>query len=231
MIVEMVKYSFLIHRDGYDVFMADMKALGVLHIIEQEREANAVMTDAWRRLKEINPVIRHWSKLKPEASSPKNIMADGEELMAACQHIRQLQEQALLHVGQLQKEMRQIEPWGRFDRDNITRLNQAGLKVCFYSIAIRKFNDDWAHHHPLEVINDVGGVRYFVVFASHYACLELPEADEIHMPEKSLAELQAELKASQQKLSDLQRQEAQLANGGIDVLKKYSASLQDLISS
>lgn len=231
MIIPMIKYSFLIHYTDYARVLDDLKQLGVLHIIEHDKEPSASLLEGYRKIKEINLVARQLGNVKLSDNAPTNHIADGAELFETYQQNKQAAEHEKQKISHLQKELKQVQPWGNFDRDNITRLTDVGLKVCFYTVPIRQFNDKWTEDNALEIISDVEGIRYFVVIASRFHAVELPDAEEVRMPERSIDELSQLIDNATAEITRLKAQEEQMANGGIEVLKRFAASMQDALAS
>ena len=231
MIIPMIKYSFLIHYTDYARVLDDLKQLGVLHIIEHDKEPSASLLEGYRKIKEINLVARQLGNVKLSDNAPTNHIADGAELFETYQQNKLATEYEKQKISHLQKELKQVQPWGYFDRDNITRLTDVGLKVCFYTVPIRQFNDKWTEDNALEIISDFEGTRYFVVIASRFHAVELPDAEEVRMPERSIDELSQLIDNATAEITRLKAQEEQMANGGIEVLKRFAASMQNSLAS
>ncbi|PZX13580.1 V/A-type H+-transporting ATPase subunit I [Breznakibacter xylanolyticus] len=227
MIVPMNKYAFLIHPADYDRFMGDLKQLGVLHIIEHDREPTAAMQEAMRKTKEIVRLTKAFESKKPEEETPANVFTDGEAILQAFQNASQVIEMEKQRIVQLQKELALLAPWGSFERDNLTRLHDMGLKTCFYSASTHRFREEWLDQYPLEIINETDDKRFFVIVAPAHLSIELPEADELRLPDKSIDDVNSQIAQAQATIDGKMAEQAQLANGGAAVLRQYAAGLQN----
>ena len=187
MIVPMLKYSFLVFHKDYQRFLKELRRLGVLHIIEKEKELNAEIRDKIEHIKEVEGVVKYLAKREIERV-PGDCAISGAEAFDLVNKAMSELEQKQQQLNALKKEIAQVEPWGDFSKETLEKLRENRIKVRFYTVAVRKFNDNWLQEYPIEVIGQHAGQVYFVMLEKGYLTEEIP-AEEMREPEKSLSEL------------------------------------------
>jgi V/A-type H+/Na+-transporting ATPase subunit I len=62
---------------------------------------------------------------------------------------------------QLEKEKKQLTPWGNFDWNKLEELEKNGIQIRFMACPIRKWQPEWEEKYYLQVVADLDGYRYF----------------------------------------------------------------------
>lgn len=228
MIVKMHKYSFLVFHAEYARFLEDMKELGVLHILESKNEPTEDMLAHMKLGQEISNAIAFLQRRKPDEAKTQSVgIQDGA---AVLDDIRQIQA-TLDQLGQqklaLEKDIRQFDPWGRFDWDSITRLKEAGIDVMFFQCAGSKFDPEWETKVSLSVVSDLRNMVNFVVFRHNNEELPEMDAEEVILPRKTLATLEQEMQLIDSSIADVNARLDQHAIGSIALLEKYRNDIKD----
>lgn len=227
----MFKYSFLVYHENYSAFLSDIKELGVVHIVERQDEPTTEMQEEFRQIAEIDKLIAFLAKRsEEEVKGDVAIPAGGAELIDEIKNIQTKLEHLNQQLGNKQKELGQLEPWGQFSWDNLDELKQVGVKPLFYYCSSRKYNPDWENEYNIGVVSDDDRYTYFVMFLEEG--VEHPEldAEEIRLPESSLNEVQTEIKSIETEIEALEAQLNGYAKSGVDVLKSYKYKIQDTLS-
>ena len=145
----MRKFSFLIYHNDYDVFLQDLRKLGLIHVAQQVKEVE--YND------ELEGYLNQLKKLQESKKILQNTTSDNKEEIPANaadvdlgykipQKIESIQEHIATLNQQLQvssKELENLEPWGNFDTKNIKNLKQAGYNIDFFSIQKSAYNPEW----------------------------------------------------------------------------------------
>lgn len=219
MIEAMVKYSFLVYHKDYRNFLLDLRRKGMVHIIEKEKEVNSEIRDKFDHIKEIENVLKFLRKREVEKSTVECTVSGAEAFDIVKNAISQVEQKHQLLNG-LKKEITQVLPWGDFSRDTIEKLKENRLKLRFYTVAQRKFEDSWLQKYPIEVINTHAGQVYFVMLEKGYLTEEIP-AEEMRAPEKPLSELLAAKDQLEKELAQLQELFDKYASESIDLIDRY----------
>jgi V/A-type H+-transporting ATPase subunit I len=127
MIVPMYKYSFLVFHSGYQDFLKDIRKIGVVHINEKIKEPTPEMQDIFRHLTEISKAIKKLEAIEPEATEKKPEFKTGEAVFNRLKEIEKEGEYNHQQAQQLEKERKQMVPWGDFDWKMVEKLQKQGV--------------------------------------------------------------------------------------------------------
>jgi V/A-type H+-transporting ATPase subunit I len=228
----MHKYSFLIYHAEYSDFLNDLKQMGVVHIIESDNEPSLAIQEHYRLLAEVSKTIKFLNAAKSDDElKAEDIPVDGAVLMEHIKGIQLKLENLNQQHNALDKELKQLQPWGLFAQERIVQLQtDAALTTRFYYCASRKFNLAWEQDYNVGLIAEEKGYTYFVIFLEKGDKVPELDAEEIRLPKESLDEVQALLKKVALEKEQLQEQLAAIANNGVEILEKYVLELQDEIA-
>lgn len=188
MITKMKKLTFLVYHKEYDVFLEQLRELGVVHIVEMQR---GTMDDTLQQLLQKHSSYRHllkcmhgWINAEVEKTVYKEVDADTLERKYESQlaHIQELQQQ----VSVLDKDIAAMTVWGNFDWNSINRLHDFGWNICFYTCPESEFQQEWIERYNAIVIRQEKGLVFFITIASQVNDLAL---EPLQLPSLSLSEL------------------------------------------
>jgi len=199
MIVGMMKYSFLVYHAEYKAFLKNLKRLGVLHIETKNHEPTPEMQESLRGYTDLLQTIRAMeSRVEgKEVVGQKPVFESGKVALLRINEIEKELEHKHQDISNLEKEAKQLEPWGDFDFSRIHKLSESGLYFRFLVCREKSFDPNWENEHYLQVINTVGGFIYFVLIQKDekQEMLDLPGVDELILPQKSLTQIKGEQSA------------------------------------
>lgn len=163
MIVAMEKITLLIHHKAKDAFLSRLQSLGVVHIDLKQAQVSA---DRLKKMEERIGLCRRFLKEAPkfQGEAKEN---PGEEIFEVVESARRLRDEIFKldqEIEKLDGELKNLEPWGDFDRGHIERLEDAGVKVRFFTAPIKKFDALSQREFPHAVITRDRTYIYFVVF-------------------------------------------------------------------
>ena len=134
MIERMTKYSFILLKGEEEGFLRKVRESGLVDIT-----------------REAKPVDERSAALLAEAGRRKAVIPEAKaELQAATSRLEAAR-----------KEAEAVKAWGAFTDADLTRLDEAGLELHWYSVAKKAFDEGWKEICPLEVISSDERV-YFV---------------------------------------------------------------------
>jgi len=200
MIEKMRKYSFVLFHSDYESFLADLQRLGVVHIIRstdartdsqvRQLELMGRYNDALKLLKKIGS-----DKEKGNTSLPTKALLNRIEQAVSEKDDLRRQEDIL------KKQIRELSPWGHFDYELETQLENAGVKVDFHTCLKNHFKPEWLEQHCIRQINELGGIVYFVVLYTG----EKPalDCDTFSFHKHTLREFETQLDELQQRIADI----------------------------
>jgi len=215
MISPMEKVTILIFHKAKEDFLDVLQELGILHISQEAREG---MPD---KLKEMKECIRRadefvkaafkeikQSKLKPE-SKGKSASIDAFSYVQQYEQIKEEISRNQNLLDKLERQIRNLKPWGEFDPALVTGLKEAGIRTRFFITPIKKFSqcelEESISAH--EVSRDKTYV-YFVVFEKDKKT-EI-DCDEFFYPKTDIKTLYAERDEAVKSIEEAKRQSREL---------------------
>lgn len=236
MIVPMYKYAFLVYHSTYKDFLKDIRKIGVVHINTKNDEPTPEMQELFRHLNEVDKAVKKLDMLEPEKSETKPEFKTGEEVFNRLKTMEKEMEHNHHQVLQLEKEKKQLLPWGDFNWEKVRNLEGKGLHIRFMSCPIRKYEPAWEEEFYLKVITDLDGYRYFVKIEKTENGIpqngfdEISGADELVLPERSLSGVNAEITKLKKEAEALSHELHQIAYSCKQLLEKYREELQQELS-
>lgn len=198
MIVPMLKLSLLVFHEDYQQFLEKLRDMGVVHInANVERSAtDELLQEKLRLAKRIDELIRAIDAypVKNENVEPAQVLLGGEELMNQVEANFKSLELSDGERQSLQKDLSLYAPWGEIPVERIAKLKDSGWNMQFYSIPERMFNEEWVEQYNAVKVSTDRGNLYFVTIQP-VGSNATPGIEQYLFPEKSEAELKAELKA------------------------------------
>jgi V/A-type H+/Na+-transporting ATPase subunit I len=236
MIVRMFKYAFLVHHSAYKNFLKDIRNIGVVHISEKNQEPTPEMQQLFTHLTEVDKAVKRLESLEPEDSETKPGYTNGKEVFERLKDMEKEMEHNHHQFLQLEKEKKQLIPWGDFDLKIISELAENGVHIRFMSVPVSKYEPEWEEKYNIEVICDLEGYRYFVKLektengSSDNGFEEIPGADEMSLPENSISKVNYQLKKLEKEAEALTRELHVIGSHCIPLLKEYISELQRKLS-
>lgn len=227
MIVPMRKLSLLIFYRDYQTFLEELRERGVVHIYEnKQRSAEDETLQAKLRLvKRVNEMIRQLEnrgqkELREKAEAPD------ESLLSYLEEQFRKQEQIVAQLGILEKEITLYEPWGRFSRDRVKGLAEAGWDLRFFTVPDRKYLPEWEDQFHATVISEQRGQKYFVT-VTPAGEQEKPDADVFVFPQESEESLRGSIQQLKEELEGLRMYLDDIAVDAIQRLKHYRETISE----
>ncbi|MCL1821861.1 MAG: hypothetical protein FWG22_03460, partial [Prolixibacteraceae bacterium] len=231
----MNKYTFLVYHAGYEDFLKAISGIGVVHIETIHKELTPEIQELYRQLDNVRKSIKKLEKTEPDDSrNGKPCFENGKLIYERVKIIEKELEYNRHQMLQVQKELKQVEPWGNFDWDTIRVLEEKGIKLRFYNCRESKYNPQWEQQFTIRKIDVAAGVQYFVrIDGDHFESQiddEIYGADEITLPKKTLNEIKENIRNLEKEERELNRETVQIAQHCKDELVSYSLELQNAIS-
>ena len=194
MVKKMKKFSFLIYHNDYDVFLQDLRKLGLIHVAQQvkEVEQNDELEDYLSQLKKLqdSKKILQKSVSDEKVEIPPNA-ADVDLGYKIPQKIEDIQKRIAILNQQVQvsaKELETLRPWGNFDTEIIKNLKQAGYNIDFFSIQKSAYNPEWEKMYNAILINESSRYNFITVSKQDNVAEELG-LEPVDLPDVSFHDL------------------------------------------
>ena len=225
MITKMKKLTFLIYHKEYETFLEQIRALGVIHIVERQRGEldNTLQGFLQKRNLYKNTLMNMYNRAEkqPDNTITREISADEivqeyEDLQTRIQELNQ-------RLPVIDKEMAQMEIWGDFDWNAVERLKNSGWYIQFYTCSEKEFNEDWVDRYQVVRIHESAGHIYFVTVTPQSVDLEL---EPLRLPTFSLSELGRQREELLKELADTNAALTAFSKANYRALEKGSLKLE-----
>ncbi len=225
MITKMKKLTFLIYHKEYETFLEQIRALGVIHIVERQRGEldNTLQGFLQKRNLYKNTLMNMYNRAEkqPDNTITREISADEivqeyEDLLTRIQELNQ-------RLPVIDKEMAQMEIWGDFDWNAVERLKNSGWYIQFYTCSEKEFNEDWVDRYQVVRIHESAGHIYFVTITPQSVDLEL---EPLRLPAFSLSELGRQREELLKELADTNAALTAFSKANYRALEKGSLKLE-----
>ena len=230
MIVPMQKYSFLVYHAGYRDFLREIRKIGVVHINEKTKEPTHEMQELFRHLTEVDRAIKKLEWLAPEETQIKPDLKSGVEVYERIREIEKEIEHNHHQVVHLEKEQKQLIPWGDFDWEQLRMLEEKGIHIRFMTCHVKKYEPEWENQFYIRKITDLDGYRYFVKLekseTGSNGFSEISGADELILPKRSLGEIREEISRIHKASESLNHELHQIAWHSKPLLQHYFDEVQ-----
>ncbi|WP_418696825.1 V-type ATP synthase subunit I [Bacteroides sp.] len=200
MITRMKKLTFLVYHKEYESFLDQIRELGVVHIVEKQC---GEMDDTLQQFMQKRALYKSMllnmyglAEKQPEETVHKDQSADSlvkayEDLQARIQDLNQ-------QIPAINKDIDQMEVWGDFDWNSVSKLKDAGWYVQFYMCSDKDYNEAWAEDYNAIIVNENGGYIYFVTVTPK-PIVDL-DIEPLRLPSLGLSELNRKKTATEEAL-------------------------------
>ena len=203
MIEKMKKLSLLIYHASKDKFLSNLQRLGVVHLEANKSIQNddiINLNNKISRIKKVEVLLKNLNKENKQKFIQVKFKGKIDELLDKIEHENEKLNDLNSELDRIKRESNLLSPWGSFDPVNIERLTDAGIIIKFYSLNEKKYNKLNKNDLNIEIINNIKGTIYFVVFYNINEEIEIKGASEYKIPVKNLNNLFKELSKIKEKI-------------------------------
>lgn len=209
MIVKMRKYSFLVYHKAYLDFLDKIREIGVLHVIEKSEgiPENEALMQKMQYNAQLNALLRKLQTALPKKSAQVRQASksfDGYALVEEAEGLYNKQDLLQQKLQASEREYERMEVWGAFSQKRLSKLQNAGWKIGFFSCPERKFDQEWEILYNAFEIDTVGIYKYFITITKPELDLDL-DADPIQLSDKNAAEILAEIENLQTEIEQTRK--------------------------
>ncbi|WP_329903247.1 V-type ATP synthase subunit I [Porphyromonas pogonae] len=235
----MNKYSFVIFHKEYHDFLLKLRSLGVVHIQESKNPKEIKeLQDLLNLRKEITQVRHNVAsfgtdvKLEEEKVELSDDFTEeiGQKVLAEAKELLDKKNRLDQEFLAKNKEYTDVEVWGDYDVEQVSKLRKAGYVIDFYVTSKSNYSPDWVNEfNAIEVTSDKSQVHFITInkFDDDY---ERPKADIVKAPVKSLSTLDHEQKVIIEEQKEVVGQLKQFADHKANLLAQYDIYLDNKFS-
>lgn len=150
-----------------------------------------------------------------------------EDLLAYLEEQYRRQDQIGVQLGNLEKEATLYEPWGKFSKERIAGLTEAGWDLRFFTVPDRKYLPEWEDQFHATIINEQRGQKYFVTITPAGES-EKPDADVFIFPQESEESIRGNIKQLREEQLQLVAHLDNIAVNSLKRLKHYRETISEV---
>ncbi len=195
MIEKMKKFTFLVTDREYEGFIDAIRNLGVVHVTQlQQGASSAPLQDAMSMEQRYRTALDFLAvagkKYDPtEVINLPDFRSPGE-LLLRVEALQAEEKELMVRNVELEREEKQLEPWGNFSPDTLDSLAQAiGMEIHFFSCRTKAFSEEWPKEFFAIPVGETKDKTFFLTFSD--SCPNI-QAEHITLPRKSLQQIRTE---------------------------------------
>ncbi len=196
MIAPMNKYSFWVFHKEYDQFLEKLRNIGVVHVQEKGAQEDEKLNTQLKQLQRYNAALKGLEKLETTESNALRAEAAITEYEKLTHNL----DTAKSEKQKLEKELKQVEVWGAFNRERILELQQNNIFLHLFTSGA--FDEAWKTDYKTFIINEESSKVYFVIVTDS----ETPptiEADTVILPQHSIQNLTNSIEKTKEEISNI----------------------------
>lgn len=238
MIVPMTKLSILVYHREKKEFLTSLQEIGIMHIEEHPDSDQAdTVSEAYKNAcstaSSCDAMIQVLSKIRKEkqVEHPQLKIKDLPEgkidsILNEFNHSESKKESLLQDLTDIEKDIKQIRPWGQFNPEIIASLETRGITIRFFETSQKKFNNiNWEGTCVETIESDKNRVK-FMIFERE-STFESDLAEEVNLPIKSLKDLEVEKNRTLEELNKIEKTYEDLT-AFIDSLGEHKVNCNNL---
>ena len=219
MITPMIKYTFAVQSRTYPSFLDDLQEIGVVHVgRSKEKIHHGEASELNDEAEKLEKIIQFLKSYLPEDEINEKTVLSPEEITLKAEKLKEELDAERQALEQVKAKTEKSEVWGTFSPEIISKLQESGVKVCFFSIQAKKFNKRWLEEYPVEIVREAGSRIWFVVLDAKH--IHFSGAQKENIPEEDISQLLGEHKKLTKNIAVIEENLEKLAVSGTDVLHK-----------
>ncbi|MEG1649367.1 MAG: V-type ATPase 116kDa subunit family protein [Rikenellaceae bacterium] len=232
----MIKYTFLLHHLQREKLLDALGSTAIIDITvsgwSPDETDKGLVSDVQRASLAVDK-LRSFVTANAKSQTPFKSLdikfSDAENLLDCFYKSSSKLDQLSPMVMKLDREVSDLALWGNFNSDLVSRLEDEGLFLHYYTASDSHFDEKWESEYNLVVCNRDAGLVHFVVVYDSKEPLVLEGATLEKPLQHSVSEKQAELK---QLNDDIEYHSSLLlkANDDMTMITSYIAKLKEQLS-
>jgi V/A-type H+/Na+-transporting ATPase subunit I len=195
MIKKMTKYTFVVFHTEVSAFLERLQGLGVVDITRSNRAIDETSRDKFGEIAHFGKVIGTLNQIKESSTDKESkiiVQIEQNSLLKEVDLRLSLREELKLSINEAKNELSFAEPWGNFNINDLSKIDETGFVPHFYICSKKRFSKSWEEEYPLFKLNEKNDL-YFVVLSPKGELFSFP-LTESKFPERTATEIEAEIK-------------------------------------
>lgn len=235
MIEKMKKLTFLVYHREYEDFLHRLQDLGVMHVVTSEvnPQQSETISGYVEQIKACTALQNEMKSLldaaKLKAGETEGDAEKGLELISQLAPRYERLAEMRRQDEEQQTMLKQLEPWGDFDPEQVkSQMQAAGCELQFYVAPTKVFKKEIENVYPVMAVSEAKKNTYFVLVARGETA-EIP-ATRVTLPEVAQSKLQHDNAALSQELKQETEALTQLSQENLphveEALRVLNAKMQ-----
>lgn len=235
MIEKMKKLTFLVYHREYEDFLHRLQDLGVMHVVTSEvnPQQSETISGYVEQIKACTALQNEMKSLldaaKLKAGETEGDAEKGLELISQLTPRYERLAEMRRQDEEQQTLLKQLEPWGDFDPEQVkSQMQAAGCELQFYVAPTKVFKKEIENVYPVMAVSEAKKNTYFVLVARGETA-EIP-ATRVTLPEVAQSKLQHDNAALSQELKQETEALTQLSQENLphveEALRVLNAKMQ-----
>ncbi len=206
MVATMKKYLFLAYHEEYEKFLQDLRSLGMIHVVEQDRSQvdEDILFGFIAKKKQLEEAKKTLLRVRPKKTETPFKEADaafGGEIPAEIEKIEVEKSALKQQLAVSEKERDALKPWGNFDPEQVKLLEDAGYKLNFFIVPNNQYNPEWEELYDMYIVRRESSRTYFMTLSKEDNMANLLGLEQEKLPKISIGTLDKLIESIKEKIS------------------------------
>ena len=217
MVAAMKKYLFLAYHKEYESFLNDLRKLGMIHVVEQDRSEvdEDKLFEFITEKKQLEEAKKTLNRVRDKKSENTFNVADanfGKEVPTLIERIENEKSSLKQQLMVSTKERDSLKPWGNFDPNQIKLLEDAGYKINFFIVPNNQFKPEWEELYDIYIVSNESSKTYFITLSKVDNMPDVLNLEQEKLPDVSLQGLNTLIDSINEKIQNKVDELKELSN-------------------
>lgn len=217
MVAAMKKYLFLAYHKEYESFLNDLRKLGMIHVVEQDRSEvdEDKLFEFITEKKQLEEAKKTLNRVRDKKSENTFNVADanfGKGIPTLIEGIENEKSSLKQQLMVSTKERDSLKPWGNFDPNQIKLLEDAGYKINFFIVPNNQFKPEWEELYDIYIVSNESSKTYFITLSKVDNMPDVLNLEQEKLPDVSLQGLNTLIDSINEKIQNKVDELKELSN-------------------
>lgn len=173
----MTKYTFVVFHTEVEAFLNRLQDLGVMDITRSNRAIDDTSREEFGAISQLSRSISTLAAIRQSAGNKKPVVDvnfDKASLINEVNTRLSLKDELKASINEAGNELLYAAPWGEFNKEDLLKIDRAGLVPHFYICSKKRFIKSWEEEYPLFILNRTDTNVYFVILSGKEDTINFP---------------------------------------------------------
>ena len=168
MIKKMTKYSLILLNSELETFLQKLQELGLVDITRSVRAIDKDSKAEMDLIAEYNNAIKRLKSITDATPKDLGLLKNEDDasyraLLDFITNCFQKEATGMISLKLLERTYDSSALWGDYNPEDISKINNLGYKLHFYSCSESKYKEEWEKDYAITILNNTEGKIYFSV--------------------------------------------------------------------